>query len=114
MKKVIFMALAGVFMLSSGFMANDSTKKIENKKKPNEIIVLANSDIDFPEIIVKRQIEIIEATFDDDVVRCKIRTCTYVGGELQGCTEWRYTYCDKDSNGSLSEHFSQSPVLISN
>lgn len=100
MKKVIFMALATVFLLSSGFVSITPTVEL---------------DSDFPEISVSREIVVLTSNFDDDeLVRCKIRTCTYVGGELQGCTAWRYTWCDKESNGSLSEHFSQSPVLIGN
>ena len=48
------------------------------------------------------QIEALNETSNDDTVRCRWRTCTYVNGELQGCSEWTYGNCDKDENGKLT------------
>ena len=104
MKKVVFMALATVFMLSSGFGVDD----LSNFSTEEEL------SLDHEDISTRIEFELLGEGLIDGMVPCRRRTCTYVNGELQGCTEWEYGECDKDGDGNLSNFrgISLEPVII--
>jgi 2-phospho-L-lactate transferase/gluconeogenesis factor (CofD/UPF0052 family) len=108
--KNVFFALA--FMLIGTFaFANSSSEEDKVNPITTSIEKMTNNEI-FPVITSSREIQIIDTTLDDEIVRCRVRTCYYQGGELINCTAWVNTYCDKDENGNLTEHFSQPEVTI--
>ena len=98
------MALATVFMFSSGFVMDNGAHFNDDE----ESIIICN--------VVSTQIE-FELLGDSSIngmVPCRKRTCSYVNGELQGCTEWTIGECDKDDDGNLSNFrgISLDPIII--
>ena len=71
-----------VFLLALGFMSFTSVSEVE-------------TDLSFTNSIE------IERLAEENVP-CRWRTCTYINGVRQGCTEWTYGECDKDGNGKLT------------
>ena len=79
MKKFVFVALAAVFMVSSG----------QAKSNVNDV-VLKPSELNIDSTI--ENVTVIE--YYTDELRCYERTCYYQNGRLLGCTAWKEFNCD--------------------
>jgi hypothetical protein len=102
MKKVI-LSLVVVFVMSSFTTVNTSVEKANEEKVTVSEVSINTTSFDNIAEESYLQIEVISEDASIDRVKCKWRTCTYVNGELQGCSEWTYGECDKDSNGKLTK-----------
>lgn len=96
MKKLM---LTFVVLLTVSFaFASNGMKKNPIIKSLSVSKVISTSEINStPNTVLE-----IETLADSDVA-CRWRTCTYINGERQGCTEWTYGRCNKDGNGKLTK-----------
>lgn len=51
-----------------------------------------NTDKNLQSLEIEESVE-ISVEKEVDFARCRWRTCTYINGELQGCTDWTYGEC---------------------
>lgn len=96
------MALAAVFMLSSGFSLTNGKENADN-------IVSSYLEFDF--------ISILEFEKANEDVPCRWRICRYrINSDgtrtLIGCSGWSYGECYDNGDGTLTPAITLSPVII--
>ncbi len=104
MRKLVFAALAGVFMLSSGFAT------LGYEPKPLDEIALEKTTDDL-ESYLEFKVLTNDVNSKDDVP-CAWRTCYYRDGVKVRCGEWTFGDCSVNEDGSLQPGPVQLPSLI--